>query len=55
MLIGRGAEIEQIGVYVCVNLAEWMANIVGLQILGPTIRVEHDLICTRLEAVDKRF
>ena len=55
------AEIEQIGTYVRANLAEWMEDIVGPQLLGRTVRVEdelafqRELICTRFEAVDKRF
>ena len=55
------AEIEQIGTYVRANLAEWMEDIVGPQLVGRTARVEdelafqRELICTRFEAVDKRF
>ena len=55
------AEIEQIGTYVRANLAEWMEDIVGPRLLGRTARVEdeltfqRELICTRFEAVDKRF
>ena len=55
------AEIEQIGTYVRTNLAEWMEDIVGPRLLGRTARVEdelafqRELICTRFEAVDKRF
>ena len=30
------AEIEQIGSYVRANLAEWMADVVGPHVLGPT-------------------
>ena len=55
------AEIEQIGTYVRANLAEWMEDIVGPRLLGRAARVEdeltfqRELICTRFEAVDKRF
>ena len=55
------AEIEQIGTYVRANLAEWMEDIVGPQLVGRTARVEdeltfqRELISSRFEAVDKRF
>ena len=55
------AEIEQIGTYVRANLAEWMEDIVGPQLLGRAARVEdeltfqRELIASRFEAMDKRF